>query len=263
MNLLEKILDHKRAEVGQRREALSLDYLKSTASIRESKPDFLQAIREAPMGLIAEIKRKSPSAGTIREDLHAGEIAERYLDAGATALSILMDQAFFGGEEADFVAAREASGMPLLYKEFVVSDWQVWHAASLGASAVLLIVAALNDQELESLMELVQHAGMTALVEVHTEDELKRANRFQPACIGINNRDLTTFETTIDTTFRLIEQTLPASLVISESGIGKANEVSRLRDAGVEGLLVGEHLLRQPDLKKAVADLMSMVWASS
>lgn len=263
MNLLEKILNHKREEIAAIRETVSIEFLKSHASIRKAAPDFHAALRAAPMGLIAEIKRKSPSAGDIRPDLQARHLAEQYEAAGAQAISLLIDKMFFGGEEADFVIVRDHVDIPILYKEFVLYGWQIWHAASLGASAVLLIVAALTDDELRELIECAESAKLTPLVEVHTADEMKRAKAAGATCIGINNRDLTTFEVSLDTTYRLIEGAPDKATIISESGIRSADDVVKLRDAGVHGVLVGEHLLRQEDVGKAIKELMGTVWASS
>jgi indole-3-glycerol phosphate synthase len=263
MNLLEKILKHKREEILELKKTVSIEFLKSHASIRKAPPDFHRALRSAPMGLIAEIKRKSPSAGDIRPDLRPDHLAEAYEEAGAHAISILIDRMFFGGEESDFVMARDTVDIPILYKEFVLYGWQVFHAASLGASAVLLIVAALQDDELKELIACTESAGLTPLVEVHTAEEMKRAAASGATCIGINNRDLTTFEVSLDTTFELIREAPKDATIISESGIRGSKDVMRLRDAGVHGVLVGEHLLRKSDVGGAIQELMGEVWAFS
>ncbi len=261
MNLLEKILENKRAELEVRTAGTTLEYLKSAASIRKAPPDLATALRTKPVGLIAELKRKSPSAGDIRPNMVAGDLATTYASSGAQALSILMDQKFFGGEESDFVAARNQTELPILYKEFVLSCWQIWHAASIGASAVLLIAAALPDKELAALLECAREARMTPLVEVHSAEEMKRAKACGAISIGINNRDLTTFETSLETTFRLADQAPDNALLISESGIRSADDVVKLKAAGVEGILVGEHLLRQKNVSATIAKLMSGVWS--
>ncbi len=263
MNQLEKILDTKRREIEERREKLSMEYLKSTASIRKAPPDFREALMQAPMGLIAEIKRKSPSAGEIRPGLRVEHLAEAYEQAGAQALSILMDHTYFGGEESDFVMARDTVNVPILYKEFVLFGWQVWHAASLGASAVLLIAAALNDEELSDLIECAEKARLTPLVEVHSAPEMERAKAARAKTIGINNRDLTTFEVSLQTSVDLIPLAPDDALIISESGIRTPEDVVRLKAAGAHAVLVGEHILKQPDVGAAIRTLMSGVWASS
>jgi indole-3-glycerol phosphate synthase len=174
-----------------------------------------------------------------------------------------MDTKYFGGGEDDFLAVRKSVSAPLLYKEFVVDEWQIWHAAALGASAVLLIAAALRDEELRTLMDVCRDARLEPLVEVHDDEEMKRVADLDVACIGINNRDLRTFKVSLDATFRLRDLAPKSALVISESGIKSCNDVARLKAAGVGAVLVGEHLLRQGDLGLAVRDLMSAVWISS
>jgi indole-3-glycerol phosphate synthase len=265
MNQLEKILRHKRKEVAERKEAISVGFLQSQSSVRAAPRNFIEALRAAPMGmgLIAEIKRKSPSAGRIRRGVRVDHIAEQYQEAGAQALSILADSRFFGGKESDFVEIRDVTDIPVLYKEFVVDSWQVWHAAALGAAAVLLIVAALPGDELASMLDCVRRARLTALVEVHTAEDLARIQGLDVPCVGINNRDLTTFEVSLDTTFRLREAVPDGALVVSESGIRSADDVVRLKTAGVEAVLVGEHLLRQDHPGQAIKELMSGVWTSS
>jgi indole-3-glycerol phosphate synthase len=201
------------------------------------------------VGLIAEVKRKSPSAGAIREPFDPPAIARAYAGGGAQALSVLIDRPYFGGGPEDFAAVRAAVGLPLLYKEFVLDPWQVWHAASLGASAVLLIVAALPPDELAELA-----AAITAEAQIAVDAGA--------AVIGINNRNLKTFVTSLETTER-VRAVIPSDrLVISESGIRAAADVVRVGRAGARGVLVGEHLLRKDDLAAAVRGLMEDAWTS-
>lgn len=263
MNLLDKIVAQKRTEIKKLRDTMSVEYMQSAASIRARRPSFVEALSASPMGLIAEIKRRSPSAGDIRPDMNVADIAEQYEEAGANAVSVLMDQAFFGGGESDFVTVRNAVDLPMLYKEFVLFGWQVWNAASLGASAVLLIAAILSDDQILGLSELAKSAGMTPLIEVHTADELDRVLAIGVTCIGVNNRDLRTFETRVETSLELAGKVSGDVLLISESGIRSAEDVVRLRNAGYRGILVGEHLLKQPDVGEGIRELMSQAWASS
>jgi indole-3-glycerol phosphate synthase len=223
---------------------------------RQPVPDFTAALKSATPGLIAEVKRKSPSAGPIREPFHPAEIARAYETAGAQAISCLMDAKYFGGGEEQWHAVRAATKLPMLYKEFVIDSRQIFHAEALGASAVLLIAAALNDAELKKFIRLTDASGMTPLVEVHTEEEMKRAVATGAQCIGINNRNLKTFETRLETTLQLRKLAPKDCTLISESGIRTAEDVKRLRDAGISAILVGESLLRQPDLAAAVLALM-------
>ncbi len=263
MNQLDKIVAQKRAEIARLRDSMSIEYMQSAASIRASRASFIEALSASPMGLIAEIKRRSPSAGEIRPDMNVADIAEQYEEAGAHAVSVLIDQSFFGGGESDFVSVRNTVDLPMLYKEFVLFGWQVWHAASLGASAVLLIAAILSDDQLQGLSQLAESAGVTPLVEVHTAEELDRVLALGATCIGVNNRDLRTFETRVETSLELAGKVSGDVLLISESGIRSAEDVVRLRDAGYRGILVGEHLLKQPDVGVGIRELMSQAWASS
>lgn len=262
MNWLDKIIANKRDEVQGWKAATPEQALKEVARQRDACPDFSAALRSRPVGLIAEVKRKSPSAGLIRDPFDPSSIARDYVRGGANCLSVLMDEKFFGGGVVDFKAVRAAVEVPLLYKEFVVDRWQVWQAASLGASAVLLIVAALSRDELTGLMSEIKQAGMQALVEVHDEGEAVVAVESGARIIGINNRDLKTFVTTLETTERVMKLIPEDRMIISESGIRTATDVRHLRQLGVHAILVGEHLLRKPDLAAAVKELMEPAWTS-
>jgi len=225
---------------------------------RQPVPDFIAALKAAPIGLIAEVKRKSPSVGCIREPFDPAAIACMYEKAGAQAVSCLMDATYFGGGEKQWNEVRAATSLPMLYKEFVIDPRQIFHAEALGASAVLLIVAALSDIELKKYIRLTEASGMTPLVEVHTADEMKRAAAAGASCIGINNRNLKTFETKLETTLELLNLAPEECMLISESGIRTAADIKRLQEAGVSAVLVGESLLRQADLAAAVRLLMKL-----
>jgi indole-3-glycerol phosphate synthase len=256
MNILEEIVANKRIEVEAFKKTRSIDQLQSAAEERDRPPDFRDALHAAPIALIAEVKRRSPSAGAIREPLDPRAIAAAYGQAGAQAISVLIDRRYFGGGDFDFRAVRETVDLPLLYKEFVIDAWQIWHAASLGASAVLLIAATLDDARLMELISLCRTARLEPLVEVHDEMEMKRVARMPIRCVGVNNRDLRTFHVSLETTLRLQTLAPRECTLISESGIQSAKDVARLRDAGVQAVLVGEYLLRQSDLGQAVRELM-------
>ncbi len=169
-----------------------------------------------------------------------------------------MDRKFFGGGEDDFAAVRSAVALPLLYKEFIIDEWQIWHAASLGASAALLIAAVLDDARLKDFVSLCREARIEPLVEVHDEKEMTRAASLPVRCIGVNNRDLKTFRISLETTIRLKPLAPKECTVVSESGIRSAGDVARLKAEGVRAVLVGESLLRQGALEKAVKDLMTL-----
>ncbi|MCS6771902.1 MAG: indole-3-glycerol phosphate synthase TrpC [Kiritimatiellae bacterium] len=262
MNILDQILADKRREIDQRKQSVPLRKMERRALASPSPPDFLAALRSKPIGLIAEVKRRSPSAGLIRTPFDPAEIATEYERGGAQAVSVLMDAPYFGGGEGDFEAVRRVVDLPLLYKEFVVDLWQVFHARAMGASAVLLIVAALEDGDLRELSRCAESLGLVPLVEVHDASELSRASDLGARCIGINNRDLKTFHTTLETTEELSGLAPAGCCLVSESGIGSAEDVERVRRAGAHAVLVGESLLRRPRLAEAIQDLMGRAWAS-
>ncbi|HMO03093.1 MAG TPA: indole-3-glycerol phosphate synthase TrpC [Kiritimatiellia bacterium] len=263
MNKLQEIVANKRSEVAAWKAVRPLAGLKALAAARGAGPDFAAALVSRPVGLIAEVKRRSPSVGLIRDPFDPPAIARAYEAGGAQALSVLMDEVYFGGGEGDFRAVRDAVALPLLYKEFVVDAWQVWHAASLGASAVLLIVAALDEAVLAGLMDEARAAGLAVLMEVHDADEAAVAVRLEAGIIGINNRNLKTFVTDLATTAEVIRGIPDDRVVVSESGIRDAGDVQRVRALGVDAILVGEHLLRKDDLAGAVRAMMEPVWMSS
>jgi indole-3-glycerol phosphate synthase len=246
MNILEQIIADKRIEIAARKKFQPLEDLRAQLSSVESRPDFVTALRSAPIGMIAEVKRRSPSAGAIREPFDPVAIARAYEANGASAVSCLMDEKYFGGGAADFSEVRKAISLPMLYKEFVVDPWQIVHAKTLGASAVLLIVGALTDADLLYLIKEVRELGLQPLVEVHDREEMSRAIDAGADCIGINNRNLKTFVTTLDTTYELKEMAPSNCTLVSESGIKTAEDVAGLRAAGVHAILVGESLLREP-----------------
>jgi indole-3-glycerol phosphate synthase len=262
MSILDEIVESKRATLAGQKQRYPEGYLRAQSCERGGGPRMSAALREVPMGLIAEVKRRSPSAGIIREPFSPAGLAAEYVQGGAQAISVLIDHPYFGGSARDLVEVRTACRLPLLYKEFVVDAWQVWHAASLGAAAVLLIAAVLDDKTLRTLSALCDEAGVEALVEVHDEEEMGRAVDAGAAFIGINNRDLKTFEVDLDTSLRLAALASGDCTLVSESGIRTAEDVGRLEEAGFHGVLVGEHLLRQPRVSAAVRELMGESWAS-
>lgn len=259
MNILEQIIADKRIEVEERKRSLSMGDLQRQAESVEDRLDFVAALCAVPMGLIAEVKRRSPSAGLIRDPFDPAAIAKDYEANGAQAISCLMDGKYFGGGAEDFSKVRQAVGLPMLYKEFVVDPWQVAHAKVMGASAVLLIVGALTDAELASLFAEVQRAELQALVEVHDRDEMLRAVDVGADCIGINNRNLKTFVTKLETTYELKEMAPSNCILVSESGIKTPADVAQLKAAGIHAVLVGESLLREPSPGAAAVHLMSLV----
>ena len=261
MNWLQQILENKRFEIAQRKQSISPGTMRMKGERAEPPVLFEQALRVAPVGLIAEVKRRSPSAGTIRDPFDPVEIVTAYESAGAHAVSVLMDEKYFGGGERDFRAVRKATKLPLLYKEFVIDEWQIWHARHMGASAVLLIVAALDDATLKKFLAVCREARLETLVEVHDEQEAKRAVDAGAKIIGVNNRNLKTFVTSLEVTEKVARRVPRSTFLVSESGLKTPDDIMRVRNAGAGAVLVGESLLRQADLAGAVRTLMSSVWA--
>ncbi len=223
----------------------------------ERRRDFRAAIESRPVAVIAEIKQASPSKGILSADFRPAEIARRYRDGGAAALSVLTDRTYFQGSLDDLRAAREAVNLPVLRKDFTIDERQVVEAAAHGADAILLIAALLDAGELRRLREAAARYRMTALVEVHDEAELDRALESGAEIIGVNNRDLRTFEVSLDVSVRLARR-MPANvLAVAESGIRSAEDVARLRAAGYRGFLVGEHLMKSPDAAGALRELLA------
>ena len=216
---------------------------------------FAAALGRPGLSLIAEHKRRSPSAGPIREELELEDVVGAYERGGATALSILTEGPSFGGSLDDLRAARAAAGLPLLRKDFIVDSYQVQESFAAGADAILLIVAALTAEQLSALHAQALALGLTALVEVHDANELDVALALRAPVIGINNRDLKTLEVDTGRTFELLPRVAGHALVVSESGFGRAGQLDELARAGVDGVLVGEALMRSPDVEAACREL--------
>jgi indole-3-glycerol phosphate synthase len=253
VNRLDPILEATRAEVARRAGATPVDEL-------PPRPDtprpFREQLARAGLSLIAEHKRRSPSAGAIREDLTLEQVVTAYERGGAAALSVLTEQPSFGGSLNDLRAARAASSLPVLRKDFIVDRYQVRESAAAGADAILLIVAALTEAELAELHAEAAGAGLAVLVEVHDAAELEVALGAGAEVIGINNRDLTTLEVEIERTFELIPRIPDGKVIVAESGLRSREQLDRLAQAGVDAVLIGEALMRAPDPEAAVRDLI-------
>lgn len=257
--VLERILAEKRKEIEDRKAAVSLSDLLREVASAPPPMDFAAALTRCagdPVRLIAEFKRASPSKGMIRGDLDPAAVARLYEEAGAAAMSVLTDGPFFSGTLADLRAARAAAGMPLLRKDFILDVYQLAEARAAGADAILLIAAALSDEVLADLQRHAADLGLAALVEVHNDEELRRVLGTGAELVGINNRDLQTYEVDLDTTLRLRPQIPADVVVVAESGIHSRADVRNLEDAGADAVLVGEFLMRQPDPGKAVRQLL-------
>lgn len=259
-DILQKIVQRKREEIAQRRAALPLDHLiEQLAGIDNPTRGFVQAIADkidqGGAGVIAEIKKASPSKGVIRADFHPAEIAVSYQQGGAACLSVLTDRDFFQGSDAYLQQARAACSLPVIRKDFIIDPYQVYEARLIGADCILLIVSCLDDATLVELNDLAQRLGMDVLVEVHDAAELQRALRLNNRLIGINNRNLRTFEVSLDTTLELLAQIPPESIVVTESGIHTPADVARMRGHGVNAFLVGEAFMRTAEPGETLAAL--------
>ncbi|HLJ04237.1 MAG TPA: indole-3-glycerol phosphate synthase TrpC [Solirubrobacteraceae bacterium] len=260
MNVLERIVAATREEVARRRRARP--ELDLEAAVKQRGDDFrafAEALARPGLSVIAEHKRRSPSAGPIREDLMLQDVVQAYERGGAAALSILTEGPSFGGSLEDLSAARRVSSLPLLRKDFIVDSYQLLEALAAGADAVLLIVAALEPEELARLHEEATRLGLAALVEVHDAAELETAAGLGAPIIGINNRDLTTLEVNPRTTFELLPRVPAMATVVAESGLRTRSELDRLAEAGLDAVLIGEALMRSPDIERACRRLTAPV----
>lgn len=248
MRVLNGILAVTREEVARRRQSVPLDELRKATL--QTRP-FMEAVRRPGLSLIAEHKRRSPSAGPIRDGMSVQDVVLAYERGGAAALSILTDGPHFGGSLDDLRQARAATDLPILRKDFIVDPYQLHEAVAAGADAVLLIVAALEDEELATLHALARELGLAILVEVHDEAELARAIELGPALIGINNRDLRTMKVDTDRTLRLLERVPTGVGVVAESGFRDRAQLAELAAEGVDAVLVGEALMRAADIEAA------------
>jgi len=230
---------------------------------RAGRRDFRQALAAQAPAIIAEIKKASPSKGLLAQDFNPARLARAYEAGGAAALSVLTDEKFFQGSLADLAAVRGVCRLPVLRKDFTLDENHVTEAAAGGADAILLIAAILESAEIRTLAGLAVSYGMAALVEVHDERDLAKAIDAGAEIIGVNNRDLATFEVTLDTSLRLAPRIPPGVLKVSESGIRSARDIERLRTAGYQAFLVGEHLMKSADPAAAVRALLTPGVAAS
>jgi indole-3-glycerol phosphate synthase len=259
-DILARIVDHKRREVEASAARVPLAELERLVAAAPPPRGFAAALRSAAghgIGLIAEVKQASPSAGLMRADFDPVAIARTYAAHGATCLSVLTDAEFFRGSLDDLRAVRAAVDLPVLRKDFVIDAYQVFEARAAGADCVLLIAECLDHCRLRELDLLAHDLGMDVLIEVHDEENLDRALDLEPELLGINNRDLKAMRTDLGHTLRLAERVPASVLLVSESGIRTAEDVHRLRACGVRAILVGESLMKSPDIGAAVDALLA------
>jgi indole-3-glycerol phosphate synthase len=250
-DILLRILARKQQEIAARKQTTSIDSLQQRAREATVPRGFVAALKQrvklGEAAVIAEIKKASPSKGVIREDFNVVEIARSYAAGGASCLSVLTDHDFFQGHEDFLIAARSVCELPVIRKDFIVDSYQVIESRAIGADCILLIVAALDDGALASLHQEAQSLGMDVLVEVHDRAELERALELNLELIGINNRDLRSFDTSLDTTIDLLELVPDDCLVVTESGIHTREDIALMRKHDVHAFLVGEAFMRVPD----------------
>jgi len=254
MNTLDKILEVKRREVAERKAATSLAQLQARAMAQTPPRGFraaLDARAAQGYGLIAEIKKASPSKGLIRADFDPPAHARAYEAGGAACLSVLTDAEFFQGHEDYLIAARAACGLPVIRKDFMIDPWQALEARSIGADAILIIVAALEDAQMAEIEDAAIGLGMDVLVEVHDEDELDRALALRSRLIGVNNRNLKDFSVSFDRTYELVGRAPEGCTFVAESGLTTRADLDAMAEHGVRCFLIGESLMRQDDVEAA------------
>lgn len=258
MSKLQEIFEHKKTEIEFAKSRISIQELQSIALDQEAPRDFLGAIQNASgLALIAEVKKASPSEGTIRADLDPADVAKKYERVGATCLSVLTDERYFQGCAENLRIAKRTVSIPCLRKDFMCDPYQIYEARAWGADAILLIASYLERTEIEDLQALANSLGMAALVEVHNETELENAILAKSSLTGVNNRDLKQFTTDVVVSERLIPLIKQAgALAVSESGLRSKEDLDRMRDAGADAVLIGTTFCKSPDIEGKVREVM-------
>jgi indole-3-glycerol phosphate synthase len=257
MTILDEIYKHKLGEVSENKKRIPVEALKEQCKKRHRTRSFGDALKsDNNIRIIAEIKKASPSLGIIREDFNPVGIARIYEACGAAAISVLTDEKFFQGSLSYLTEVKRSVGLPILRKDFIVDAYQIYEARSAGADAILLIAALLSKDEIQRYLELARELDMDCLVEVHSEEELKKVLQTNAHIIGINNRDLATFKTDLQTTLRLRSMIPAGKIVVSESGIKSRADVEKLMKKGVNAILVGETLMKSDDISAKLRELL-------
>ncbi len=259
MTILEKIVIYKKQEITEKKRHISLAALEKCSTVTQKKSArFLKALQnKKPVAVIAEIKRKSPSKGILRKNFNPVAIAKEYEQAGASALSVLTDQEFFGGSDTILKNVRRVTKLPILRKDFVIDEYQIYEAKAIGADAILLIAGILSLKKLKSFSKLAERLGLDCLFEIHTAGELRKTLKVGPKMLGINNRNLKTFETDIRTTETLAKMAPKGVFLVSESGIQRPQDLLYLRACGARAVLVGESLMRHKSPGAALKALLN------
>jgi indole-3-glycerol phosphate synthase len=260
-DILVKILNRKHEEVAERSVSVSIDDLKQQCANADAVRGFIRSIENKinnnQSAVIAEIKKASPSKGLLRENFEPAEIARSYAEHGAACLSVLTDKDYFQGDEEYLKQARSACDLPVIRKDFIIEPYQVYEARAINADCILLIVSALDDAGLQSLFDLAHELGMDVLMEVHDEQEMRRALKTGARLIGINNRNLRTFDTSLDTTLSMLDMVNDSHILVTESGIHTKADVQLMRDNNVHAFLVGEAFMRADNPGEKLAELFS------
>jgi indole-3-glycerol phosphate synthase len=259
MSLLDSIIQHKRGELEEKKRQVDLSALKGCRAYAAGTVSLVKALTDRRPAVIAEIKKASPSKDVIREEFQPGLIARQYAEGGAAGISVLTDHSYFRGRLEYIGEVKEQVDLPVLRKDFIIDPYQIHESRAAGADAVLLIAAVLEPELLFDLKELAKELGMDALVEVHTEEELQSLSGHSLELIGINNRDLATFETDLGVSMRLARHVPDGAVVVSESGISRPEDLQTLMEHGIQAMLIGEYFMRSAHPGKALHQLISEV----
>jgi len=255
-NILEKICDDKRNDVNIKKSLRDIGEIQELAHAQDKPRGFIDVLKQKETALIAEVKKASPSKGVIRTDFDPVQIAQAYEASGASCLSVLTEKKYFQGHDEYFIAIRNNIALPMLRKDFMVDEYQIYESRALGADCILIIMAALTDEEAGSFYEIATSLGMDSLFEVHNEEEMRRALALKPKMLGVNNRNLKTLEVDLETGVALSKQ-IPDDIVkVAESGIYSNADIQTFKTAGYNSFLVGESLMREDDIEQAVKTLL-------
>lgn len=258
MTILEKICDKKRIHVEAQKTKTPLEPLKQKITQTPQPRGFLDNLKaKSPCAIIAEVKKASPSKGLLSDNFDPADIAANYQSAGAACISTLTDQPYFQGQDSDLTTVINNTTIPILRKDFIIDEYQIYESRALGADCILLIMAALTDDQAQIFYTLARDLGMDVLVEIHDETELERTLKFNPRLIGINNRNLKTLDVTLETSFNLVDQMPDTVFKISESGITGIEDIQSLQSAGFKGFLIGETLMRQENSQKTLKNWLT------
>lgn len=255
--ILDDIIRHKRLELEFLKKTTSRDEMKRRAEETPQPRDFKRALTSLPVNIIAEIKRASPSAGVIKKDFNLLSIAKAYEESSAVAISVLTDKKFFGGDVKFIPKVKAVTSKPVLRKDFIIDEWQLYESRAYGADAVLLIASVLSERELKRFLKLSEELGMQCLVESHSREELEKALAVGAEIIGINNRDLRTFKVSLDTTVRLAKLVPRNKTIVSESGISSAVDIRKLKAAKVSCFIIGTALMKAENLLEKMEELIA------